>query len=124
MLIERTKLPYLEKIISKNAEKHFNIQTQYKFLKIKQAINKESDIYREQLSLLRAFCETNEQGEFIQDEQGGIKIKEDKREECTKLLNEINKVQIQLPDIYFSLEELEPLELTFNELELLSTFIK
>lgn len=124
MLIERTKLPYLEKIIAKNAEKHFNIQTQYKFLKIKQAINKESDIYREQLSLLRDFCETNEQGEFIQDEQGGIKIKEDKREECTKLLNEINKVQIQLPDIYFSLEELEPLELTFNELELLSTFIK
>jgi len=33
-------------------------------------------------------------------------------------------MQIQVPDIYLSLEELEPLGLTFDELELLEVFIK
>jgi hypothetical protein len=36
----------------------------------------------------------------------------------------MNNGQFTLPDIYFSLEELEPLELTFGELELLEPFIK
>lgn len=124
MLIDRTKLPYLMDIIAKNAQKHFNIQTQYKFLKLKQAIEKEDEIYREQIILLRDYCEVDENGEYIRDQQGGIKIKEDKKVECNQLLNEINQVQIQLPDIYFSLDELEPLELTLNELELLSIFLK
>ena len=36
----------------------------------------------------------------------------------------MNNRQFSLPDIYFSLEELEPLGLTFGELELLDPFIK
>jgi len=37
---------------------------------------------------------------------------------------EMNNRQITLPDIYFSLDELEPLGLTLGELELLEPFIK
>ena len=39
-------------------------------------------------------------------------------------IEEINSIQVQFPDIYFSLEELEPLGLTLGELELLEPFIK
>ena len=55
---------------------------------------------------------------------GGIKIKQDCIKECSEKINEINNRQIQLPDIYFSLDELEPLGLTLGELELLDSFIK
>ena len=37
---------------------------------------------------------------------------------------ELNGLEIQIPDIYFSLDELEPIGLTLGQLELLEPFIK
>ena len=63
-------------------------------------------------------------GMFIMLDDGGVKIKEEYLEECSKKINELNSRQITIPDITFSLDELEPLELTLEELFILEPLIK
>lgn len=125
MIIKRTDLPILTNVFSRISELKFNINTQYKLLKMKKAIEEEEEIYLKQLEALKEeYCIKDENGQFITNKNGGYQIDEAKAEECGKLVQEINAIQIQVPDMYFSIEELEPLNLTFNELEAFDPFIK
>lgn len=112
-------------IIDRIKEKTFDINTQYKFIKISKVIREEEEYVNEQqYLLLKQYAELDENGNFIRKEDGGYKIKSECVEECGVKLIQINNREVQLPDIYFSLDELEPLGLTLGELELLEPFIK
>ena len=125
MICSTERLKELSKIIDKIKEKTFDINTQYKFIKISKVIREEEELINEQqFLLLKQYAEKNEDGQFIVNKDGGFKIKEECVEECGLKIMEINNRQITLPDIYFSLDELEPLGLTLGELELLEPFIK
>lgn len=125
MICSTERLKELSKIIGKIKEKTFDINTQYKFIKISKVIREEEELVNEQqFLLLKQYAEKNEDGQFIVNKDGGFKIKEECVEECGLKIMEINNRQITLPDIYFSLDELEPLGLTLGELELLEPFIK
>lgn len=111
--------------ILKLKDKKMDIRTQYKLIKIKKAIEKEKELYSEQLFMqCDKYFEKNEEGKFIMNQDGGYKIKDDKLEECNYIIKELNKLQVQLPDIFFSIEELELLDLNFEELETLIEFVK
>lgn len=125
MICSTERLKELSKIIDKIKEKTFDINTQYKFIKISKVIREEEELINEQqFLLLKQYAEKNEDGQFIVNKSGGFKIKEECVEECGLKIMEMNNRQITLPDIYFSLDELEPLGLTLGELELLEPFIK
>ena len=125
MICSTERLKELSKIIDKIKEKTFDINTQYKFIKISKVIREEEELINEQqFLLLKQYAEKNEDGQFIVNKSGGFKIKEECVEECGLKIMEMNNRQITLPDIYFSLDELEPLGLTLGELELFEPFIK
>lgn len=125
MIIKRYKLDSLEQIFNKLLSQTFAVQTQYKFLKLKKSIEEEIEIYRIQYaSLLDQFCEKDEDGNLITDGANGYKVDPKKMPEIEKAVTEIQEVEIQVPDIYFSLDELEDLGLTFYELNVLEPFIK
>lgn len=125
MICSTERLKELSKIIDKIKEKTFDINTQYKFIKISKVIREEEELINEQqFLLLKQYAEKNEDGQFIVNKDGGFKIKEECVEECGLKIMEMNNRQITLPDIYFSLDELGPLGLTLGELELLEPFIK
>jgi hypothetical protein len=44
--------------------------------------------------------------------------------ECLEKLTQLSKRTVQLPDLYFSIDELQELGLTLGELEVLEPFIK
>lgn len=125
MILKSDNLHALKQLITKIKMLNFSIQTQYKFLKISKVVDEELEIYNEQKeSLIQSYAEFDENGQIIVSQQGGVKIKEEYLQECISKVNEINALQITFPDIYFSLDELEPLNLTLGELELLEPFIK
>lgn len=125
MIYKNENLQFLKQLLLKIKSMNFSIQAQYKFLKISKVVDNELEIYNEQKQgLVQSYAEFDEMGQLIFSENGGIKIKQDCLEECAKKIEEINSLQITFPDIYFSLEELEPLGLTLGELELLDPFIK
>lgn len=123
MLFSRSKLEQLYILLEQKGNLHFSVSTQYKLLKIKKILREEIEIYNEQITSLSNFFEKDDLGNLIKN-QNGFKIKDEYLEQCKIKINELNNSQISLPDIYFSLDELEPLSLTLNELELLEPFIK
>lgn len=124
MTINRNNLFALYNLLQTISDKKFNINTQYKFLKIKSLLDNEMKIYYHQISDLTKYLKKNDKGEIISDENNLVEILPEKKQECQDLIEQINNVEILLPDLYFSLDELAPLELTMKDLELLEQFIK
>ena len=63
-------------------------------------------------------------GNPVINEQGGYKIQQNKMAECYFLMTQMNNLDVQIPDIYFTLDELEKLDLSLEEMETLLPFIK
>lgn len=124
MIVQRDTLPILSGIFARIGNIKFNINTQYKLLKIKKVIDEEAEIYGKQMERLMEFCVRDENGDFIKNDKGGFEVQPDKIDECNKIVEEINSIEVQFPDLYFQLEEFEPLDLTFKELEALDPFIR
>ena len=124
MIIQRDTLPILSGIFARIGDIKFNINTQYKLLKMKKVIDEEAEIYRKQMERLMEYCIKDENGKLIRNDDGGFKIQEDKADECNEIVKQINSIEVQFPDLYFQLEEFEPLDLTFKELEALDPFIR
>ena len=125
MLIKRNQISQILNIIENNKNKRFDINTQYKMLLIKKKIKEDLELVEEQYQiLLNLYGEVNEEGEFVKTEDGVIKIKEGYQSECQKKIQEFNQLDVTIPDVYFTIEELESLNLTLFELEVLEPFIK
>lgn len=123
MVLKREQMESLYQLIEEKSGKITDIHTQYKFIKIKMLLKPELEIYYTQLQKLKPLFKLDENNQIIY-ENGGFQIQEDKIHECEKIIQEINGIEVILPDIYFSLDELAPLALTFKQLELLTPFIK
>lgn len=125
MQIQRNFIMPFLKIFKKISTKTFDINTQYKFLLIKKKLEEDQKLIQEQAELIaQQFGEKNEQGQIIQTQEGGIKILPEKQQECITQVQKLNNQQIQLPDIYFTFDELDGLDLTLTDLEILEPFIK
>lgn len=125
MIYSTAQIKELSSLLESIKEKTFDINTQYKFLKISKVIREEEELVKEQeLLLLKQYADVDENGKFITSADGGIKVKEENIAEFGIKLMEVNSRQVQIPDIYFSLDELEPLNLTLKQLELLFPLIK
>lgn len=123
MLIKRKLIFPMNILFESKSKLHFSIETQYKIIKLKKITQEELNLYNEQIDSLSEYFELGENGKPIQNEKG-IKIKDEYVSECSQKIFELDNSEVQLPDIYFSLDELEPLNLTLEELELLEPFIK
>lgn len=125
MIIKRYDLIKVNFVIEKIKSKIFDIYTQYNFLKLQDCIKKEMDIYIEQRStLIKKYANYNENNEIIIKDDKTIEINPKYINECRLAFQQMEELEIQIPDIYFSLDELKDLELNFEELSLLKPFIK
>ena len=125
MLIRREDLFLIKKIGERMKDKVFNIQTQYKLLKLIKIADEEYPIYMEQIQpLLDSYAEKDEQGNIIHSEGGGTKIKTDQMNILEQKLYELREIKVQAPDLYFSLDELEKLGLKMGELNAFIDLIK
>ncbi len=125
MLIKRADLFLIKNIGDKLKDKVFNIQTQYKLLKLIKIADEEYPIYMEQFqSLLDSYAERDDKGNIIHSEDGGTKIKKNKMDILQEKLYELKQIKVQVPDLYFSLDELEKLKLKMEELNAFIDLIK
>lgn len=127
MIITRKQILQLGHFINKIKQENIkcNLNTKYKILKIGQLINQEfeiSTILLEDITL--KYAELNENLQPKINDNGGILIKSDKIAELQKDIEDFQNMEIQISDFYFSIDELEELELSFEELEYFMPFIK
>ena len=127
MIITRKQILQLGHFINKIKQENIkcNLNTKYKILKIGQLINQEFEISTILLDdIILKYAELNENLQRKINDNGGILIKSDKIAELQKDIEDFQKMEIQISDFYFSIDELEELELSFEELEYFMPFIK
>lgn len=124
MIYKSKDLFSLKQIIDKIKTKSFSVETQYKFLKLYKIVCNELAIFDEQKALLlENYGERDSEGNFVV-EMNGVKISDDKVEECRAKVEELNNMEITFQDFYFSLDELSELQLSLEDMMYLEPFIK
>lgn len=121
------KLSEIEKLyitLKQLNEKEMPIKISYKFSKIFSQISTDFEFYSKKIQeILSKYGEKDEKGNFVVKD-GMVPFQKDYVDLAMKELDELNSIDITLPDYQFSLEELEPLSLTPAQVSSLTNFIK
>lgn len=113
----------IKRIKNKNVE--CSIELKYKILKIEKSMEEEISLTKQLIDeLILKYAELSPEGNPIVNEQGGVSIKKECVQELQEELNKFYKIDSQFPDIYFSIEELEGLQLDWQELECFLPLVK
>ena len=121
------KLSEIEKLyttLKQLNEREMPIKISYKFSKIFSQISTDFEFYSKKIQgILSKYGEKDEKGNFV-IKDGMVPFQKDYADLAMKELDELNSIDITLPDYQFSLEELEPLSLTPAQVSSLTNFIK
>lgn len=101
-------------------------KTAHKLSKLFKAIEEEIGFYREKMAeLIEQYAQKDEKGNYIYINDGrDIAIIPDKIQECQAKIHELETMEIELPDIKFSVDEFENTTLTVDELQPILPFIE
>lgn len=124
--MKMSDLILLARLRSKIADQKMPIKTTYKFTRLFKEIEEQVEFFDNTIqNLIKQYGQKDENNKFIlTEDKNGVKIKEDKYDECMNKINELNNLEISLnytPS--FSIDELENSELSMEELSLLMPFI-
>ena len=94
------------------------IKTAYKLAQLSRAIETEMQFYREKLqSIILEYGQLDSNGLPISTEDGsGVKLRAGVEAQCFSAIEELQSIEVALPDIKFTFEEFENVELTVGEM--------
>lgn len=101
-------------------------KTAHKLSKLSKATEEEIGFYREKMAeLIEQYAQKDDGGNYVYINNGrDIAIIPDKIQECQSKIHELETMEIELPDIGFSVDEFENTTLTVDELQPILPFIK
>lgn len=113
------------KVYNSIKDEKMSIKTAYKLNKLIKKIEEENNFYNIKFhEIIEQYAEKNDQGEYQYIDENSIKIKEGKEQECYKKVSELQNLEIEIPNINFSIEELGDINLTINTVNMLMPFIE
>ena len=100
-------------------------KTAYKFVQLKEAIEKPITFYQEQMNkLIEEYAQKDDNGHYkMTEDRRDVLIVEGKEQECHEKVMELEACDFTIPDITFSLDELANLSLSLSEMTALMSFI-
>jgi hypothetical protein len=101
------------------------MKTAYKFAQLARAVEVELQFYQDKFNtIIREYGLFDENGQLVPTEDGsGIKLREGTEVECYGAIGELQAIDIELPDITFTIEEFSNVELTVVEMDVLMPFM-
>lgn len=101
-------------------------KTAHKLSKLSKAIEEEIGFYREKMTeLVEQYAQKDDEGNYIYVNNGrDIALKPETMVECQTKIRELETMEIELPNIIFSVDEFENTTLTVDELQPILPFIE
>lgn len=126
MLINKKEIiPILSVLKNMRNNENVSVLTKYKVLKIEKELKEEQDMIISLLEeLIEKYGERDEENNLLFDAENKVPISTQYEEEVEKQLNDFYAENIQIQDIYFSEDEVETFNLTYDELSIFFNFIK
>ena len=96
----------------------------YKIMKFCKAVSVEEEFFNTKRNeIIDAYAVKDENGQVVVDDNGMIRIVQDKIAEANAAMNELNSIEVDAPNIQFTLEELGAFELSVSDMFALDAFI-
>ena len=101
------------------------LKTTYKFARLMKRVEEEVNFYQQKFAEIVEEFGVKENGQYQMTEDGNsIKIIPGKEIECSIRVNELQNLEVEIPDIRFSISELESIELNISEMTCLLSLIE
>lgn len=96
------------------------VKTAYKLSKIQKIIGTESERYQTlRVNLVKKYGDKDSKGVLIVDAANNIKLSEENTPLLIAELDELHNIDVDMPDVTISIDELEKVELSASDLTLL-----
>jgi len=117
MVISMRQVLALQPVYDLIKKKTLPIKTAYKLSRLFKVIDDEARFYTEQLNnIIEQYALRDENGNKVTTNEGNsIQIAPDYVELTSQKINELLSLDVELPDLMFSLDELDSLGLTMEE---------
>ena len=100
------------------------IRTAYNLSKIFARAREELKFYQEKFKeIVIQYGEKDENGNLIFLENENVSIPKDKIEECQKEITDLQNLELEIPDYSISLDSLEAIKISLDEISVLLPFI-
>lgn len=97
----------------------------YKIMKFCKSVATEEEFYNKKRNeIIDEYAVKDETGQVVADDDGIIKIMPDKIAEASAAMTELNSVDVGVPNVKFTLDELEELEFSVFDMFALDAFIE
>lgn len=126
MTIKMHQILEFQLFYDKIKEKEMSIKTAYKFSKLISRLDTEIKFYQKKFqSILEKYGEKDEKGNFkLTEDKKGVVIKQENLLVCQKEVEELHNLDIEISEADFTLDELDSLNVTIQEMNIMMPFIK
>lgn len=102
------------------------LKTAYKISKLNKAVESEVQFYHDKLAeIIREYAKKDENDQFIFTPDGqSVVLREGSEQECHNKIKELQELEVTLPDVTFTLEEFDNVELSPSEVEAIIPFLQ
>lgn len=116
----------LRSLLMRLKTEKLSIKTAYKLMKLVEFFESEGKFYQDEFnSIIEKYGEKGEDGNYqLTNDGSAIKIIEGKEPECQSALEALQNVECAAPPIKFNLDEFEGVDVTLDELSVLTLFIE
>lgn len=113
------------KVFGQITQEKISPKLAYKILKLCKGASEEEQFYDKKRSeIIQEYAIKDENGQVKISDDGMITIIPDKIPEVEKALRELNELEVEAPNIKFTLDELEELKLSVSDMFALEAFIE
>jgi predicted ATPase len=96
----------------------------YKIMTLVRAAETEEAFYQKELQkLIEQYGKRNADGSLAATEDGNVLLSEDTLQECRQKVDELEALDVDAPNISFTLDELSCVSMTVREMNAISVFI-
>ncbi len=126
MKVRMNQLSDFQKFYQLIKDKNCSISTAYKLNKLSNSAETELAFYQQKfMEIVATYAKKDDNGGYIYSSDGAsIEIIDGKQNECQERVNELQNLEVEIPDIKFKLSEFDSLDsIKIYELQWITPFI-
>lgn len=126
MILKMYQILEFQSLYNEIKDEKMSVKTAYKFSKLVFEFNSEIKFYQNKLQeILQKYGEKDEGGNFkLTENKEGVMVKQENIAQCQIETRELHDLDIKIPDISFTLDELENLNITIQQMNIIMPFFE
>lgn len=126
MVLKMHQVLEFQSLYNEIKNQKMSIKTAYKFSKLASKLDAEIKFYQTKMQeILQKYGEKDEEGNFkLTENKEGIILKQEDIHKCQEETEELHNLEVEILGISFSLDELEGLDVTIQEMNVIMSLLE